>query len=200
MYKVFINDSSIRFGTVAGSSEKILPDSFLREPVKGVETIAAEDNAISYVYVSAEPQKSWTYFLEYFTLVEAAGGVVLNENGHILLIYRLGKWDLPKGKIETGESHVEGALREVVEECGIASPSIVKPLPTTYHYYALHNQHIVKPTYWYLMEVEGVPQLTPQAEEDITEVLWANEKQLENAKQNTYASIRGLLKSLNRGV
>ena len=51
-----------------------------------------------------------------FKVVKAAGGVIENENKQILFIYRLKKWDLPKGKKDKGESIMDCAIREVEEE------------------------------------------------------------------------------------
>ncbi|MBK9671561.1 MAG: NUDIX domain-containing protein [Bacteroidetes bacterium] len=68
-----------------------------------------------------------------YTKIEAAGGIVKNKQGQLLFIFRHGKWDLPKGKIEKGENEQDAALREVEEECGIAELTLQKKLTTTFH-------------------------------------------------------------------
>ena len=68
-------------------------------------------------------------------MVEAAGGLVFNKDGDILMIFRNGKWDLPKGKLEIGESIEECAIREVEEECGISGLIIEKKIKDTYNIY-----------------------------------------------------------------
>jgi 8-oxo-dGTP pyrophosphatase MutT (NUDIX family) len=52
-------------------------------------------------------------------IIKAGGGIVVNEQNEVLLIYRRGKWDLPKGKLDDGETIEECALREVKEETGL---------------------------------------------------------------------------------
>ena len=90
----------------------------------------------------------------------------------ILWIQRNGKWDLPKGKIETGEEIAAAAIREVEEECGISAPQIKRRLPNTYHTYRLKGQAILKRTYWFEMYYQGNESLIPQEEEDITTAKW----------------------------
>jgi 8-oxo-dGTP pyrophosphatase MutT (NUDIX family) len=196
MYKVFINDSSIHFTSKASLSEKKLSKDFLLSPLAAVEDIAQAKQAVAYVFESQNLEEDWQRFLKHFTLVEAAGGVVHNGEGNTLLIHRLSKWDLPKGKMESGETREESAVREVMEECNIPEPHIVKALPTTYHYYALRDVHIIKPTYWFLMEVAGVPRLTPQVEEGITAVVWGDRAKVMEAMEDTYASIQSLMKQV----
>lgn len=109
-------------------------------------------------------------------LITAAGGVVLrkpNDENEILLIYRNGQWDLPKGKCELGETIEACARREVAEEVGIPEPEILRSLGTTQHEYVQSGEHILKTTHWYLMETESV-QFKPQLEELIEEVAWVH--------------------------
>lgn len=120
----------------------------------------------------------------------AAGGLVKNSNGEFLFIFRRGKWDLPKGKVDEGEKIDEAALREVQEECGIADVEIIRPLTKTHHNYELNGEKILKETHWFLMKTNGSEKLIPQKEEDITEAIWADEKKLKNILENTYETIR----------
>lgn len=136
-------------------------------------------------------------FARCFKRIDAAGGVVFNSDGKILVIHRLGVWDLPKGKAEKGESMEETALREVEEECAIAPLEIVKPLTSTYHTYRLKEKMILKKTYWYQMKYKGNGNPKPQAEEDITQALWMPATDMEKVNQNTYASIKEVLAELN---
>lgn len=131
-----------------------------------------------------------------FKKIDAAGGVVFNTDNEILLIHRLGVWDLPKGKAEKGESMEETALREVEEECAIAPLEIVKPLSSTYHTYRLKSKWILKKTYWYQMKYEGNSNPKPQTEEDITEAVWMPADDMAKVNQNTYASIKEVLAEL----
>lgn len=127
--------------------------------------------------------------------VLAGGGIVFRINAdsetEVLMIYRNGKWDLPKGKIEAGESIEMGAVREVAEETGCGLPTIVDKLGSTYHEYHMDNTYFAKTTYWFSMILTHPQKLTPQAEEGITEVEWVP---LVQAKQKAgYENIKQIL-------
>jgi len=129
-----------------------------------------------------------------FKYVEAAGGLVTLPDGRLLLIERLGKWDLPKGKAEKGESLQETAIREVVEECGLkTSPEITGELTHTFHTYHRDGHHILKHTAWYTMRYDGDENLRPQFAEDITQAVWLQQDRLSIVLQNTYESIKQVL-------
>ena len=131
-----------------------------------------------------------------FKYIEAAGGLVMLSDGRILLIERLGKWDLPKGKAEKGESLQETAIREVMEECGLkTSPKITGELSHTFHTYYQNGKHVLKHTAWYTMHYNGDENLHPQFDEDITQAVWLPQDQLNIVMENTYKSIRQVLDS-----
>ncbi|MDA3927974.1 MAG: NUDIX domain-containing protein, partial [Prolixibacteraceae bacterium] len=135
------------------------------------------------------------FFFSQFKIIEAAGGLVFNSNEALLCIYRWGKWDLPKGKIEKGEKKEEAAIREVEEETGITGLDLEVQLPTTYHIYKSpyhKNKWVLKPTYWFKMKYSGVEELVPQTKEDITKAIWVKESDLGPIQQNTYASLQDL--------
>lgn len=132
--------------------------------------------------------------LKQFHPVTAAGGLVVNENGEILMIFRRGKWDLPKGKREGNEPLELCARRETMEETGLTDLTLQRFLTTTYHTYADKKKIILKDTHWYLYSVEGAPALTPQTEEDIFKAEWVSREKLENYKSNTFLLIRDVLK------
>jgi len=131
--------------------------------------------------------------------VPAAGGVIVRPGSaepEVLLIYRRGVWDLPKGKLKPGEAPEEGAVREVKEELGISSVQLLAPLAVTMHTYPVEEELAVKPTHWYIMTTPAKT-FEPQQEEDITLVQWFPLSQA--IKQVGYASLRPLL-SDNRGL
>jgi ADP-ribose pyrophosphatase YjhB (NUDIX family) len=132
-------------------------------------------------------------FKSMFKLVEAAGGLVRNPENKFLFIFRNGKWDLPKGKIEKGEAVKKAAMREVEEECGVSGLKIIKELETTYHTYKMDGKNILKPTYWFEMQTADDSRLIPQAEEGITEVRWIKKTDFELVKENTYGSILDII-------
>jgi len=136
----------------------------------------------------------WENFSALHHPIAAAGGVVTNEKGAILMIYRLGHWDLPKGKVEKKEVIEAAALREVEEECGMKDLVIKRPLRPTYHTYPYKGTIALKTTYWYHMETNTQDQvLVPQLEEGISEVRWVMPQELELCLKSSYPLIRFLL-------
>jgi ADP-ribose pyrophosphatase YjhB (NUDIX family) len=121
--------------------------------------------------------------------VSAAGGAVVDEMGRLLAIRRLGKWDLPKGKVDKGEGIAEAALREVNEECGLRQLQIIAPLPTTWHTYERKGRQHLKRTDWFLMRGAAQEALAPQSEEDITEARWMTPAEVAVMKTETYPSL-----------
>jgi 8-oxo-dGTP pyrophosphatase MutT (NUDIX family) len=134
-------------------------------------------------------------FWKKFMLVKAAGGLVLNEDGNILFIFRRGKWDLPKGKLDEGESLETCAVREVQEETGLKNVQLKKHLVTTYHTYDESGHHILKETWWYLLSASKKEALVPQTIEQITQIEWVAPNNLEKYVSNTYPSIIDVLRA-----
>ncbi len=129
-----------------------------------------------------------------FYFIEAAGGLI-QKNDEFLFIKRLGKWDLPKGKIDKGEGKKEAAIRECEEECDVHDLEIVKQLNNTYHIYEYKEGYAFKVTYWYHMTTDYSNPLKPQTEENIEEVRWFNRNEIQTkVLKNTYATIEGLVK------
>ena len=131
-----------------------------------------------------------------FTIVEAAGGVVKRSDGKLLAIFRRGKWDLPKGKVEKGEFYKQTALREVQEECGLTQLEMGKRLFDTYHTYSENGKNILKRTIWYEMKLTGNEDPVPQTEEDITEVRWFDYQSVSEIIKNTYESLKDTIIAL----
>ena len=150
------------------------------------------------VFIKDKPLKveknEWAEFQSHYKLIEAAGGVVKNAKGEILFIYRLGKWDLPKGKIESREDKETAAIREVEEECNVNKLRITKELSPTYHTYELKGKSILKRTFWFEMNTSSLQELIPQTEEHIEQVKWIDPAHMEEQLGNTYASILEVLK------
>ncbi len=110
------------------------------------------------------------------------------------MIFRNGKWDLPKGKLELNETITSCAVREVEEECGISGLAITSPLEDTYHTYELNGERILKRTYWFKMKTNYNGKLLPQIEEGITAVVWVDKKDIPEKLTNSFANIVELLK------
>ncbi len=126
----------------------------------------------------------------------AAGGLVTNNNNELLMIFRRGKWDLPKGKLDEGESIEQCALREVTEETGITKLELGDFLGVTYHEYfdKYVDADVIKETHWYAMKATGSELPIPQTEEDIEEIIWANSAAVEERLKNSYANIVEIIK------
>ena len=145
------------------------------------------------VFYHQDVEKLLQEFKKHFKLIIAAGGVVRNERNEILMIFRKGKWDLPKGKLDKGEKIEDCAIREVEEETGITNTKLSAPLPVTYHVYDEFGKHILKETHWYDMESPGAQKLTPQVEEQITSLEWADPTRMQELLKNSYPLIHDLL-------
>lgn len=136
-------------------------------------------------------------FWKKFTLQIAGGGLVFNANKEMLFIFRRNKWDLPKGKLEAGETVEACAVREVEEETGLKKVVPKRFLVNTYHTYHESGKHVMKESFWYLMEVPGNPELIPQVEEDITQATWIKPEALTKILSNTYPSIKEVIALVN---
>ena len=117
-----------------------------------------------------------------FTIVKAAGGLVL-KGDRFLLINRLKKWDLPKGKSDKGEKMKETAVREVEEEC------LIKKIGVTWHTYTQNDKRILQRNKWFLMECLDDRDMKPQVAENIEEVGWFDQETLAKLLKTSYPSI-----------
>lgn len=136
-----------------------------------------------------------TQIKSFYKVVKAAGGVVFNEEQKILMMYRLGKWDLPKGKRDDNEKAKQTAVREVEEECGI-KVQLTEKLCTTWHTYTMGTRKILKRTKWYRMNCTDESAMQPQIEEGIEKLEWMTEKEVQTALLNSYSSIRYVIDQL----
>ncbi len=160
------------------------------------DELVTKNQFIEVFYYHENEKLLLTSFSSAFKVIKAAGGLVKNKKGEYLVIFRNGKWDLPKGKIEKREGIKEAAIREVEEECGIGKLKIVKELESTYHTYHQEEKAVLKRTYWFEMLCEDESKLVPQLEEGITDVKWLSKKDLKQVSDNTYESIKEVLKNI----
>ena len=157
-----------------------------------------EDEEQDLCFYGLPIEKLLNYLKDFYKYLEAAGGIVKNNKGEYLFIKRFGIWDLPKGKVEKGETPEKAAIREVEEETGVSNLSVTKKISDSWHIYPWKGKTVLKKTYWYLMNstYEGV--LIPQTKEDITEAVWLNKMVAkEKLKKHSYRSLsENLLKYL----
>jgi len=125
----------------------------------------------------------------HFTVLVAAGGLITNAQQEILLLFRRGKWDLPKGKQDDGESLEACALREVQEETGLHNITLEHKITETFHYYPLKEKKVLKHSYWYKMKFTGTELTVPQIEEDIVDIQWIKPEHLEKYLRFSYQNI-----------
>jgi len=135
-------------------------------------------------------------FFKHFTLIKTGGGLVVNNDEQILMIFRRGKWDLPKGKIDKGETLEHCAIREVEEETGLKNINLGEKITTTYHTYTEFGKRILKESHWYKMQCTTDQKLVPQADEDITDIKWVSKSDLKKYTTNTYQTIIEVLNHL----
>jgi len=198
MYKVFFNDRTVFFGddfSRAFVKHKGLFYKYnnIHELGELVEMFAALTQINNLYIFHDDMVMLFEEFKACFNVIEAGGGVVLNERGEFLVIYRNGIWDLPKGKLEKGEDFQAAAMREVTEETGLQGLQLIEPLMSTYHTYALKDKRILKKTRWFEMQYSGNTEPLLQAEEGITEYRWATAGNTGFIRENTYASILDVL-------
>ena len=195
MYKVFVNDKPIILTDSLKKNNNFRVYLFKDIVVDEILHKLKRGNSKGVNLFCGNLERDWETFKKHFKVVSAAGGLVLNPKKEILFIHRLGIWDLPKGRIEKGESIEETAVREVEEECGVENLVLEKPLITTYHLFFMNNIQQLKITHWFLMHTDFQGKLTPQLEEGITKVAFKNDTQVEEAIQNTYANIKLVLEA-----
>ena len=202
MYKIYINDTPL-FLVDKVNANAFLPgnDKNLVAAYRGkrkmllnyANMLEHSPHYESIVLYAEDVEALFEDFKSHYKFVEAAGGVVYNEDREVLLIYRLGNWDLPKGKMEEGETRDVSALREVIEETGIEDVKLENYILTSYHtYFNRKGKRCLKPTYWYRMFTHK-QNLTPQTEEDIEKAVWKKLDEFLDAPTQTYQSIRSIL-------
>lgn len=167
---------------------------------KALEQWKSEPEVGELVLQGADADEVWELFRGLYIFVQAAGGCVTDERKRLLMIHRLGVWDLPKGKVDKGEAVDAGALREVREECGLKNVELVKHLCETWHTYERKGKQHLKRTDWHLMRGTNTEQLIAQSEEDITEVRWMDAQEVATMKAATYPSLRKVITAWEEAV
>ena len=191
MYKVFFNESQLTFSNQSNPEAKNI--LFHHETQFDEAFHLLSSNSSKFVNIfSDDIDAVWASFLNYFKHIKAAGGIVRNPQDDILFIFRLGKWDLPKGKMEEGESKEESAIREIEEECSITNLELKRFLMSTFHIYYL-REYIVKETFWFEVFYDGAELPLPQTEEGIEAVVWKNKSEIPQLLENSYPNIQLLM-------
>lgn len=197
MYKVFVNKTPIILTDKTDFPTKkrweivhFKTGNELAEIVAKMEQKIITETVVVFHF---DIDELWVAFVNQFRYVQAAGGLVFNNEGDFLAIFRNKKWDLPKGHLKKGERPEYGGMREVEEECGINGLSIHKPLANTFHIYDRKGL-VLKKTFWYTMKSDFSEELVPQIEEGITKVEWKSRTEVKEMMKNSYPIIQDLLK------
>ncbi len=170
------------------------------ELTTAVKTLVDHSDVLSAHLWSPDIEGVWEEFRSMYKFIVAAGGAVTDEDGRLLVIKRLGKWDLPKGKVEPDEAIEAAAIREVQEECGLKELKIIAPMPSTWHTYERKGKMFLKRTDWYLMRGSSKEVLTPQMDEDIEEVRWMDSEEVAKMKEVTYPSLRAVVEEWEKAL
>ncbi len=202
MYKVFYNDRVVFFidnvlNYIEQDDNKIHYFNNKKQLRKALNIFIKDEQLKSLYIVHKDIDLVFSKFSSLYELIEASGGLVKNGDQKILVIFRRGKWDLPKGKLKKNELPEISAIREVEEECGIQDLEIKKLVEITYHTYEISDKDILKRTYWYEMIHKGNQNPTPQIEEEITEAKWVKSDQMFEITNNTFLSIIDVFKKTN---
>ncbi len=190
MYKVFVNELPLiltnKLSETANGEYFLLNQEAIHEAIKALKKKKLTE---AYIY-HPNHEEILKKFTKEIPMVVAAGGVVTNEKGKVLFIYRNDKWDLPKGKLDKGESLEHCAMREVMEETGVQDLRIENFLRTTYHIFNNNGVRTLKQVHWYAMKTEYSGKLKPEKKEGIVKVKWKGPDKIRLALQNSYANIK----------
>lgn len=197
MYKIFFNNKPLfitdqitkELEELLHHEETVLIDEFNIHTVKAMIHEMEVSKIHAGVFLHGDVEAVMKAFKKKFVLIKAAGGLIHTKDDELLLIFRRGKWDLPKGKLDDGEDLETCAVREVNEETGLNNVKIEKPLCITYHTYHQDGKHILKESQWFLMKAKKQTNLLPQSEEEIDRCEWVSVDQLSTYMENTHASI-----------
>jgi ADP-ribose pyrophosphatase YjhB (NUDIX family) len=192
MYKVFVNQKEIILTSTApkGKGVKVLP--LKSTPFKNIIRIIRTTRVKRLYLMHDNPKKLLSGFKKKLPVTIAAGGVVQHEEGKLLFIYRKKRWDLPKGRVDKGETLEGAAKREVKEETGVKKIKVGKPAGVTYHVFKRNNRYQLKETHWFFMKTSYEGVLTPEIKEDITKATWKNKSKTAKAIKKTYPNIEDL--------
>ncbi len=199
--KIYFNDKPVylcddinkELNEILHHPDAVFIDEVSNAAIKSLLHEIIKDEFHAGVLWSSDLEKLKKAFFKHFTLIEAAGGIVQNDKKEILFIFRLGKWDLPKGKVEKGEDIASTAVREVEEETGATNLKLKQKVGETYHTYNAFGKHYLKTTHWYYITCPSKQNLKPQKEEDIAALQWVKTGKIDEPLANTYPSIKDIL-------
>ncbi len=192
VYKVYVENSCIRFVPEghAGDGEPSLAVA-PGESVSMTKFLQKLQFTKKLYVISENIERIFDEFRASLPFIEAAGGLVVDDAAKVLMIFRNGRWDLPKGKLEPGERIEDCAVREVSEECGLRIEELQRkePITHTFHCYRIREQWVLKRTAWYHMRYVGGQRPQPQTVEGITRAEWIAPERVPELLSGTYYTI-----------
>lgn len=189
------NDINQELNEILHHPDAVFIDEISNAAIKSLLHEIVKEEFHAGVLWNSDLEKLKKAFFKHFTPIEAAGGIVQNDKKEILFIFRLGKWDLPKGKVEKHEDIADTAIREVEEETGVTNLKMKKKIGETYHTYDAFGKHFIKTTHWFYLTCSSKQTVKPQTEEDITAIEWVKPSEINKPLENTYPSIKDILNS-----
>jgi len=195
-YKVFINTKLMILTTSLPKSKQALVLPLAATSFQTILQVLKETKAKKIYLIGDDPATLLGTFKSKLPVVQAGGGLVRNQSGKMLFIFRKGKWDLPKGKIDKCETLEKGAKREVKEETGVKKLQLNGLAGVTYHIFKRNDKYQLKETHWFHMTTAYTGKLKPELQEYITKAKWKGPKKTAKALENSYGNINYLLKDL----
>ena len=205
-YKIYINESPVWILPRSGKEADLeLPKSLLRTTYRGkkkmllnyIDLLEKSKKHDGIILQADDVQAAYRDFKSLFTYIKAGGGVVRNKNNEILIMYRLGYWDLPKGKMDPGETIRETAIREVTEEVGLHDLEVEGKICDTFHSYRTKSKRVLKKTNWYAMYAPNPNELALEYAENIEDAVWVDPQAFDTLKLKTYKSVKDTIEKYN---
>jgi 8-oxo-dGTP pyrophosphatase MutT (NUDIX family) len=202
MYKIHINDSLLTLASDSNEtlSYQELPDAVQlyyyglhKTLVNVIDSLEKSPFPRQIILISNDVQQLFGDLSKLYRRIDAAGGLVRNKDAELLMIFRRKVWDLPKGKLDPGESFKQAAEREVIEETGLKSVKVENFLTSTFHTYRTRRRsRVLKYVEWYRMKTKHTS-LDWEVEEDIEEARWIDPESILSGDYKIFASIRQVI-------
>ena len=197
-YTIYFGTSKLHICSEVDASDACVTHACAQEKNLRAKLIKKVEISKSITLLTDNPEATFEALCKEFKVVRAAGGVVTNSEGDLLMIRLRNRWDLPKGHIDEGEESHVAALREVFEETAVEAEIIEnKPLATTWHAYNIYGPWELKSTDWWMMRTSSNTAPKPHNEEGITEGRWMNSEARTEALNNTYETIKEVVRALD---
>ena len=197
-YTIYFGASALHISTKRPADDATIVEPDAYGNISRAKLLKKVDICKSATIVTSNPTQTLEALCREFKVVRAAGGVVQNKAGELLMIRLRNRWDLPKGHIEAGEDSRTAALREVEEETGVSAEALDStPLYTTWHAYDTYGEWELKSTDWWRMRTTERNTPKPQHDEGITEVRWLNRKARNEALMESYETIKAVVSALD---